>query len=82
MYSRYLLHQKGLKETLSLLEEWLDRDIASKRDVQKLVGKLNFVASCVRPGRIFISKMLTCLHIMPGRCTVRLSPEFRKDVLW
>ena len=27
-------------------------------EIQSLLGKINFVAACVRPGRIFISRLL------------------------
>ena len=39
-----------------LLRSWLDRESATLRHIQYLMGKLNFVASCFRPGRIFISR--------------------------
>ena len=45
-----------LTEILGLVEEWLGREMAALREVQSIIGKLNLVASCVRPGRIFISR--------------------------
>ena len=71
-----------LTEILGLLEEWGNRGRASKKEVQRLIGKLNFIASCVRPGRVFMSRMLTCLRSMPEQGTVKLSTSFIKDVLW
>lgn len=54
------------------------------KNIQSLLGKLNFVAACVRPGRIFISRMIQWLkslyklhtgeHIIPT-CV-------KKDLLW
>ena len=31
---------------------------ASLRDLQSLLGKLHFVSTCVRPGRLFVSRLL------------------------
>ncbi len=67
---------------LEILEEWLKRNRASKKDVQSLLGKLNFIVSFVRPGRVFMSGMLTFLRSMPDRGVMELSRDFLKDVLW
>lgn len=71
-----------LQEILVLLDDWLDKVQASKREVQSLVGKLVFVAACVPPGRIFISRMLNFLRSMPDNGVVTLPHEFFKDVYW
>ena len=47
-----------LKEIISLLTSWLNKEKASLKEIQSLLGKLNFIAACVRPGRVFISRML------------------------
>lgn len=47
-----------LTEIKALIVRWLDKDQATLKEIQSLLGKLNFVAACVRPGRIFISRML------------------------
>ncbi len=52
----------SVTELRELLKTWESKVWATKKDVQKLVGKLNFVAKCVRPGRIFISRMLEFLR--------------------
>ena len=46
-----------LREIKSLLIFWLDKDSASLKGIQSLIGKLNFIAACVRPGRVFISRL-------------------------
>ena len=53
-----------LHEIRYLLQSWLDRDTASLKEIQSLLGKLNFIAACVRPGRIFISRMLQWLTVL------------------
>jgi hypothetical protein len=71
-----------LEEILQLLDEWLVKEVVSKQQVQSLVGKLNFVASCVRPGRVFVSRMLDMLRGMGDTGFVPLDVEFRKDLTW
>ena len=41
-----------------LVEAWPRKKKASLRDLQSLLGKLHFIATCVRPGRIFVSRLL------------------------
>ena len=53
-----------LCELRALLTTWLNKELASLKEVQSLLGKLNFVAACVRPGRIFISRMLKWLKVL------------------
>ena len=75
-----------LKEICNLLSIWLQKDTASLREIQSLLGKLNFIAACVRPGRIFISRMLKWLKLLykdhtPNQQVV--VPDYvKKDVLW
>ena len=53
-----------LQEIKFLLNTWLNRETAFLKEVQSLLGKLNFIAACVRPGRIFISRMLKLLRAL------------------
>ena len=65
------------------LDQWLDKRKATKRQIQSLVGKLNFVAKCVRPGRIFLSRILQALcGLRRNSHFIYLNKEFRKDLLW
>ena len=41
-----------------LLPRWLQKKSASKTDLQSLIGKLAFVSKCVRPGRLFLCRIL------------------------
>lgn len=74
--------RERLEEILDLLSHWLGKVTATRKEVQSLLGKLNFVASCVRPGRVFIARMLQFLRGMQDGVPKVLSQEFRKDVLW
>jgi hypothetical protein len=35
---------------------------SSLKELQSLLGKLHFIAGCVRPGRIFVSRLLNWLR--------------------
>ena len=62
-----------------LLNTWLNKETACLKEVQYLLGKLNFVAACVRPGRIFISRMqnwLRALHLEESRHKQVQIPKF------
>ena len=70
-------------EIRSILPKWLQRKSASKRELQTLIGKLQFVGKCVKPSRIFISRILVLLRgLKHSRYKVRLNTEFRKDIQW
>lgn len=72
-----------LDEITQLLQAWLSRSSASKQDLQSLIGKLIFVAKCVQPGRLFISRLLEQLRkLKAGHHRFRLTAEFRKDLNW
>ncbi|CAG2206889.1 unnamed protein product [Mytilus edulis] len=51
-----------LKDIQKILLFWTNKRSAKLRDIQSLVGKLNFMASCVRPGRVFMSRLLNWLR--------------------
>jgi len=71
-----------LIEIRKLSQDWLKKKKASVKEVQSIIGKLNFVAKCVRPARIFISRMLNFLREMPKKGKSNLPKEFRADIQW
>lgn len=79
-----------VEEISLLVESWLRKKKASLRDLQSLLGKLHFVATCVRPGRIFVSRLLNWLrqafpsnHVGSGHRIFRSIPaEVHKDLEW
>lgn len=72
---------KQIQEEVSL---WNGQKVfASKKEIQSLIGKLQFVAKCVKPGRLFISRMLEVLRAIPhNRDRIRISKDFRADLFW
>ena len=66
---------------MSLLVEWLKKEEVTRKEVESLVGKLSFIATCVRPGRIFISRLLEYLRGLPRVGKVKVPVSVRKDLV-
>lgn len=72
-----------LCEIAELITQWLLKSHATKQQLQSLIGKLQFVAKCVQPGRLFVSRLLNMLpNLRRSHHRFRISNEFRKDLLW
>lgn len=67
-----------------LTEQWLCKIECSKTELQQLLGKLQFVCRCVRPGRVFLARLLNFLRQFNVSDNTCLSiPEVaQKDILW
>ncbi len=66
------------------LLEWQQRTSCQLRELQSLVGLLNFAAKVVRPGRIFLRRMLDLLAATEQveSAVITLSKGFHADVRW
>lgn len=71
-----------IEESLRLLEVWRFRQFATKKQLQSLIGKLQFLAKCVRPGRVFISRLLNQLRSIHETNTFEVSEDVRGDLRW
>ena len=72
-----------LTEVLNELNQWRQRQTATKRQVLSLIGKLSFVSRVVRPGRTFIRRMLSIASkVQHLHQKVTLTDEFHLDVKW
>lgn len=71
-----------LQDISQELGRWARKQKANKTELQSLIGKLMFIAKCVRPGRLFINRMLEWLRQIPDRGTHSVTAEFRKDISW
>ena len=71
-----------LQELKTLLHIWKHSEAMTKNQLQKLAGKLQFAAYCVRPGRVFVSRIYEAIK----KCTSKLQriemEEVNKDILW
>ena len=64
-----------------LLPTWLTKKSATKTELQSLIGKLAFVSKCVRPGRLFLTRILDLLRsLRRNQHRIKLTAEFRKDI--
>ena len=71
-----------LLEIREITYSWLNRRTCRRVDLERLIGKVQFVASCVRPGRVFIARMLNELRQMNRLEETPLSHELKKDIYW
>ena len=51
-----------LEEIKSLIRTWLSKPDATVLELQSLIGKLSYVCSCIRPGRLFMQRLLNVLR--------------------
>ena len=68
------------------LDKWLEARKMTKRKVQRLAGLLNFASACIRPGRIYLARILNFLRSFPvrseGEHVMDVDPEVLEDVKW
>jgi len=76
--------QDKLEATRALLGQWLKTEKATVKELQSLLGSLHHIACCVRPGKIFLNRMLATLRtvLASGSRTFTPDQNFTKDVLW
>ena len=76
------ISEDRLVELNGILRTWLTKSKATRKEIQSLIGKLSFVASCVRPGRIFLCRCLNELRGFPDQGKHNVPAELIKDVMW
>jgi hypothetical protein len=67
----------AITDTLQL---WAGKSTCSKTELQSLIGVLSFAAKVVRPGRIFLRRMISLLSIPSSH--IRLPRSFFLDLDW
>lgn len=77
------LSERKIAELLTLLREWQDKKVSTKRDVQSLAGKLQHAAKVVRPGRCFVWHIYGLTSVKGGPDQpVRFNYRARSDIQW
>ncbi|XP_077985143.1 uncharacterized protein LOC144439784 [Glandiceps talaboti] len=72
-----------LTEIKQYLPEWMSRKRATKRDLQSLIGRLAFLSGCVRPGRVFVSRLLDTLRkLRRNHHRFHVNKDMKKDIQW
>lgn len=67
------------------LPAWLERTEATQKEIQSPIGHLLFVSKCVKPGRIFVSRLLDKLRGHPSsdrNRVIQLDIDFYRDINW
>ena len=78
----FVTHER-LHEINTPVNSWLQYETATLKQLQSLIGKLNFVAHCVKPARIYISRLLNWLRNIQNTENAQIVPyEIRKDLEW
>lgn len=73
--------QERVLELRNELSKWLEKSFYSRRQLQSLLGKLVFVSACVRPGRVFMSRLLNCLRDMKTT-SGKVNDDMITDIKW
>ena len=71
-----------LAETIDELKRWRTHAQVSRTDIESIIGKLQFIARCVRPGRIFLSRLLNWLRQTGRKKYYPIPVEARRDIEW
>ena len=69
------------EEILAVLQQWSRKSTATKRKTQRLVGLLNFAARCVRPGRLYFSRILNFLREFSSSAQ-SIPDSVQRDIRW
>ena len=69
-----------LKEIKAELSTWLYKNKATRKEVESLLGKLQFVSKCVKPGRVFLARLIQWLKGMDRTTKYNLPLEARRDI--
>ena len=77
------LPQPKLVELQPLISVWLKRTNCTKRELLSLIGKLSFAAKVVKPGRLFLRRLID-LSTTVSRLShhIHLNKEAKADLKW
>ena len=74
--------QEKITEIQQELNRWLYKSKASRKEVESLVGKLQLMGKCIKPGRIFISRLINWMKTLQRQGVHTIPREARKDITW
>lgn len=66
------------------VSHWLNKSMVSRKQLERLLGKLQFAGTCIRPGRVFVSRLIDTLKHMPQDedVLVPMNDHLMKDLWW
>lgn len=72
-----------LQNIQNVVNQFLNKKRATKRQLQTLAGKLNFAARVVRGGRTFLRRILDVMNkLKKSTHKVRIQGEIKEDIAW
>ena len=74
--------ENRMEELKEMLKGWLCKQRYNKKQLQQLIGKLQFITNCVRPGHLFICRLLNKLRELSDDRWYQTDMEMRKDIEW
>ena len=69
-------------EIMQELDKWRHKKTCTRTQLESIIGKLQFVSNVVRPGRLFVSRLLAEMKTMSRGHWYTISDEIRKDLKW
>lgn len=73
--------QQKLREVQIAVKNALKCKAITKKHLQSLLGRLLHVAKCIKPARLFVSRLLEALRNAKGRY-IRVNQDMKRDLLW
>lgn len=74
--------QGKLEEIKVELGPWFSKTWCTRHQMECLIGKLQYDSSCVRPGRVFISRLLNFLRATKPGQRYLVTQSIIKDISW
>ena len=71
-----------LLDIKNITAQWLQKERFNRNQLERLICKIQFVAACVRPGRVFICRMLNVLRNTNRHQTREIPTQLRADIQW
>ena len=64
------------------LSQWRFKKTTNRKQLERLIGKLQFMSNCIRPGRLFVSRLLEEMKAMKAGVQYSLNNQARMDIKW
>ena len=66
---------------LEMVNMYIKRRSISRKQLQSLIGRLLHIAKCIRPARLFVSRLLEALRGAP-RFYININSDMKNDLIW
>ena len=64
------------------MAKWENKHSASIKEIQSKKGKLSFASSTVKAGRLFFSRIIEFMNLIPKSGKRRIPCTVKKDIRW